>query len=389
MTKSTKIIISAIAATLAICICVIIGVSVANNKKQENGAITVNPSSVSDSSGSGDSTAAPLSESTTAAPTLAQSIVGKWMDSAQMSGYEFFSNGTVTVTYVNLTVPVIDLPINGTANGTYSVTGNTVEVKFSIYSKTISKTFEATVVPQNELTLKNTKDGEVSTYAYVKKDESTSAAETTTPPAQTISGSEIVGTWQNGDSSIKYSFNSDSTVDISFSNGKMSSVSSDVLNGTYKGIYMTNEGKLTVQFMMNEKKVTQELSYSISGNTMSLTEQNGETTLLVRGNAVYSTSSSASDLIGKWTDGANMSGFNFKQSGSVDVTYVNFTVPVINMPINGTYSGTYSVSGGRVTVNFSIYGKTVINSYDFSVAGDTLTLKNVEDGEISTYRRAS
>ena len=382
MTKSTKIIIAAIAATLVICLSVIIGVSVANNRKKNPDIVTVNPSNTVSDSSSLSST-----ESTTAAPTLSESLVGKWMDSAQMSGYEFFSDGTVTVTYVNLTVPVIDLPINGTANGTYTVNGNTVEVKFSIYSKTISKTFEATVVPENELTLKNKKDGEVSTYSFVKKTESTTAA--TTSPAQTISGDEIVGAWQNGDASIKYGFNNDSTVDISFTNGKMSSVSSGVLNGTYKGIYMTNEGKLTVQFMMNEKKVTQELSYSISGNTMSLTESSGETTLLVRGGTGYSASSSASDLIGKWTDGANMSGFEFKQGGSVDVTYVNFTVPVINMPINGTYSGTYSVSGGRVTVNFSIYGKTIIDSYEFSVAGDTLTLKNAEDGEITTYRRAS
>ena len=382
MTKSTKIIIAAIAATLVICLSVIIGVSVANNRKKNPDIVTVNPSNTVSDSSSLSST-----ESTTAAPTLSESLVGKWMDSAQMSGYEFFSDGTVTVTYVNLTVPVIDLPINGTANGTYTVNGNTVEVKFSIYSKTISKTFEATVVPENELTLKNKKDGEVSTYSFVKKTESTTAA--TTSSAQTISGDEIVGAWQNGDASIKYGFNNDSTVDISFTNGKMSSVSSGVLNGTYKGIYMTNEGKLTVQFMMNEKKVTQELSYSISGNTMSLTESSGETTLLVRGGTGYSASSSASDLIGKWTDGANMSGFEFKQGGSVDVTYVNFTVPVINMPINGTYSGTYSVSGGRVTVNFSIYGKTIIDSYEFSVAGDTLTLKNAEDGEITTYRRAS
>ena len=376
MTKSTKIIIAVIAATLVVCIAVIAGVSIAKSRRQPEATTASNASAPSS-----------VSESTTAAPTLQELLVGKWMDSAQMSGYEFFSDGTVTVTYVNLTVPVIDLPINGTANGTYTVTGNTLNVKFSIYAKTISKNFEVSVVPQSELTLKNVEDGEVSTYAYVTKQESTSAS-TTTPPAQVVNGSEIVGVWANGDSSIKYGFNNDSTVDISFSKGKMSSVSSGELNGSYKGIYMTNGNKLTVQFMMNESKVTQELTYSVSGNTMSLTESSGETTLLVRGGSGYNTSSSASDLIGKWTDGANMSGFNFKQGGSVDVTYVNFTIPVINMPINGTYGGTYSVSGGRVTVNFSIYGKAIINSYEFAVAGDTLTLKNVEDGEITTYRRA-
>ena len=376
MTKSTKIIIAVIAATLVVCIAVIAGVSIAKSRRQPEVTTASNASAPSS-----------VSESTTAAPTLQELLVGKWMDSAQMSGYEFFSDGTVTVTYVNLTVPVIDLPINGTANGTYTVTGNTLNVKFSIYAKTISKNFEASVVPQSELTLKNVEDGEVSTYAYVKKQESTSLS-TTTPPAQVVNGSEIVGVWANGDSSIKYGFNNDSTVDISFNKGRMSSVSSGELNGSYKGIYMTNGNKLTVQFMMNESKVTQELTYSVSGNTMSLTESSGETTLLVRGGSGYNSSSSASDLIGKWTDGANMSGFNFKQGGSVDVTYVNFTIPVINMPINGTYSGTYSVSGGRVTVNFSIYGKAIINSYEFAVAGDTLTLKNVEDGEITTYRRA-
>ena len=376
MTKSTKIIIAVIAATLVVCIAVIAGVSIAKSRRQPEVTTASNASAPSS-----------VSESTTAAPTLQELLVGKWMDSAQMSGYEFFSDGTVTVTYVNLTVPVIDLPINGTANGTYTVTGNTLNVKFSIYAKTISKNFEVSVVPQSELTLKNIEDGEVSTYAYVKKQESTSLS-TTTPPAQVVNGSEIVGVWANGDSSIKYGFNNDSTVDISFNKGRMSSVSSGELNGSYKGIYMTNGNKLTVQFMMNESKVTQELTYSVSGNTMSLTESSGETTLLVRGGSGYNSSSAASDLIGKWTDGANMSGFNFKQGGSVDVTYVNFTIPVINMPINGTYGGTYSVSGGRVTVNFSIYGKAIINSYEFAVAGDTLTLKNVEDGEITTYRRA-
>ena len=153
MTKSTKIIIAVIAATLVVCIAVIAGVSIAKSRRQPE--VTTASNSPAPSS---------VSESTTAAPTLQELLVGKWMDSAQMSGYEFFSNGTVTVTYVNLTVPVIDLPINGTANGTYTVTGNTLNVKFSIYAKTISKNFEASVVPQSELTLKNVEDGEISTY---------------------------------------------------------------------------------------------------------------------------------------------------------------------------------------------------------------------------------
>lgn len=389
MTKSTKIAIAVVSATLVLCIAVIAGVSVANSARRINP--NVSDSDVSVSGEIGSQTASPDQSGETAAPvSLAESIVGKWMDSANMSGYEFFSDGTVEVTYVNLTVPVINLPINGTAKGTYTVNGTQVEVKFSIYSRTVKKTFEAYAVPKTELTLKNLEDGETSVYSFVTESASQSDASVpaSSSPAQTVTGGEIVGVWANTDSSIKYSFNNDSTVDISFNKARMSSVSSGELNGSYKGIYMTDQSKLTVQFMMNEKKVTQELTFVISNNTLSLTEKSGETTLLVRSGSGYSTSNSSSDLIGKWTDGANMSGFDFKEGGSVDVTYVNFTIPVINMPINGTYKGTYSVSNGRLTVNFSIYGKSIINSYEFSVAGDTLTLKNVEDGKISTFRRA-
>lgn len=384
LTKSTKIIIAVIAATLVICISVVVGVNISNKNKQPE-----LPPDSSTTAQSAPQTTAP----TTTAATVEQQIVGKWMDSAQMSGYEFFTDGRVTVTYVNLTVPVIDLPINGTANGTYTIIGSTLNIKFSIYSRTISKNFEIVSISNRELVLRNTEDNEISTYSFVDNQTTTAVSSTTALPpvsdsAQAVNNSDIVGVWSNGDNSIVYSFNNDSTVNISFVNGRMASVSSGELNGSYKGIYMTNNGSLTVQFMMNENKITQELKYSINGNTMSITENSGETTLLVRSGSSINTSGTASDLIGKWTDGANMSGFTFKQGGSVDVTYVNFTVPVINMPINGTYPGTYSVSGNRVTVNFSIYGKNIMNAYEFSVAGETLTLKNFESGELSTYRRA-
>lgn len=366
MKKSTKILISVIAATLVLCVAVVAGVSIAKNRGNDGQTPT-----------SGESAQSTTAESTTAAPTLEQLLLGKWMDSANMSGFEFFSDGTVNVTYVNISV------VNGTVKGTYTVTGNTVDIKFSIYTKTIERTYEASVIPETELTLKNKEDGKVSTYSFVKS----GATESTSSAVQAESG--ITGVWSNTDGSIKYAFNGDSSVEISFNKGKMNSVSSDELNGTYKGIYMTDENKLTVQFMMNEAKVTQEFTYQISGNTISLTEKSGETTLLVRGGTGNSSTGTGSELVGKWSDGADMSGYNFKSDGTVDVTYVNFTVPVVNTKIDGTYPGTYSVSGGKLTVSLSIYGRTISDTFEFSVAGDTLTLKNVDDGKTSTYRRAS
>ena len=82
-----------------------------------------------------------------------------------------------------------------------------------------------------------------------------------------------------------------------------------------------------------------------------------------------------------------MSGYNFKDGGIVEITYVYFTVPVVNMPINGKYQGTYSVSGNTLTITSSIYSSTTVNTYTYSVENDVLTLISAEDGEISTYRR--
>ena len=73
--------------------------------------------------GGDDQTTVPESISTVTEATTVQSIdlskeiLGKWVDSTGMSGYDFHSDGTVDVTYVNLTIPVLNIPINGSARG--------------------------------------------------------------------------------------------------------------------------------------------------------------------------------------------------------------------------------------------------------------------------------
>ena len=88
--------------------------------------------------------------------------------------------------------------------------------------------------------------------------------------------------------------------------------------------------------------------------------------------------------MGKWEDSAAMSGYEFKEGGVVVITYVNLTVPVVNIPINGSFTGSYSVSGGKLTVSYSIYGNSMVETYEYSVNGNSLTLK-ASDGNISTY----
>ena len=103
---------------------------------------------------------------------------------------------------------------------------------------------------------------------------------------------------------------------------------------------MTQGNFVTIQFMLDGDKVTLEYTFTVSRNSLSLTDKNNETTLFVRAGTGSQSYATADDLLGKWQDSTGTNGFTFKEGGIVDLTLVNFTVPVINMPINGTYSGT-------------------------------------------------
>ena len=382
MTKSTKIMLSVIGGVLAVCIAITAAVSISKSGKTPD-----NTTTISDSYQSSQSDTAASAQTTVPAPVLSEEIIGEWKDSANMSGYKFESDGSVEVTYVNLTVPVINMPINETANGSYTLAGDELTVSFSIYSKTITKTFTASV-ENNALVLKNKEDGEVATYNRVTGETQTTAAASVQTTAAPVSQTGLTGTWVSGSGDVKYTFNDNSTASVTLTNANIPSVSSGALSGTYDGVYLSNENdmSLTVQFTAGTEKITQKFTYAVSGNALSLTNENGDTTIFVR-QAVAGTSTEVQALYGKWSDSSGMSGYEFKEDGSVEITYVNFVVPVVNMPINGTYTGTYIVNGDKVTITASIYSKTVVDEYTFSVSGNTLSLVSVDDGELSTYSR--
>ena len=120
MGKNSKIMITVIAVVLAFSIAAV-AITVAVTKgREETTSLTEAITSVPDSS------IAP-------AVDLSREILGKWVDSSGMSGYDFHSDGTVDVTYVNLTIPVLNIPINGSARGTYSLNGDNLEVHFFIF----------------------------------------------------------------------------------------------------------------------------------------------------------------------------------------------------------------------------------------------------------------
>ena len=93
-------------------------------------------------------------------------------------------------------------------------------------------------------------------------------------------------------------------------------------------------------------------------------------------------------LLGKWMDSSNMSGYEFQEEGIVELTYANFTVPVVTIPGPGSVKGTYSIGeDNTLTINYSIYSKSITKSYTYSIEDSTLTMVEKESGNRSMYIR--
>lgn len=91
-------------------------------------------------------------------------------------------------------------------------------------------------------------------------------------------------------------------------------------------------------------------------------------------------------ILGKWMDSSNMSGYDFQEEGIVELTYANFTVPVVNIPFTGTVKGTYSLGeDNTLTITYSIYSKSITKTYTYSIEDSALTLVEKESGDRSVY----
>ena len=367
MAKSTKIIAIVLSCLVAAC-CVTIGIStVMHDDKPTTTLPTVSQTQQTSP------TVSTTTQTTTAKKEdFSRSILGLWRDSADMSGYEFFSDGTVEITYVNLTVPVINLPVNGTTKGIYTLEGDKLTTKFSIYSATIEDSFRVSV-KGNELSMTNLKEGETATYRRVTQSETTTTTtkvhETTFPTTvknDVLYDDELIGAWVDNEGD-RYAFSYDGSVEIRDD------------DESFSGIYLTDNGKLTIQYVDSGKKKTEKYTYTVSKNSLSLIEGKDETLFIREGTGTVN--DEEDDLLGVWRDGANMSGFEFESDGICKITYVNFTVPVVNIPINGTFTGTYSISGNQITISASIYGTSIRDVYEFSVSGNALTMKNIDTGD--------
>ena len=382
MTKSTKVILCAIAATLVLC-AVIIAVSVGIRHKNEP---TTQPVIESTAATGETTTYFDLSgESTTAdttANTLEKDILGKWTDSAGMSGYEFFDDGRVTVTYFNLTVPILNLPLSGTADGTYTLDSDTLSVSYSIYTKAINYTFTASV-EDNRLSLTNHEDGKISVYM---RGAPSMASEI---PQSGLVDDELTGTWGSADATMRFQFD-DGIVTMAFAKAELPQVSRKAISGSYTGVYMTEGNHLTIQFLLDGERATQTYTYSAGTKTLSLTDNKNNTILFLRDGigALPENTTNEEDLIGKWRDGTGARGYRFMDGGLVEITYVDIEIPVVNIPINGSYRGSYEVNGDTLTIRYSVYTRSVTEVFTFSVTGNALTLTNKDTGAVTTYTRS-
>ncbi len=350
---------------------VIVGTTINANKPAGNDvtgptvAASTQAPTVSQTETTTETTTQPTTESTTVA-SAAQQIIGKWSDSTKMSGYEFFSDGKVVMTYVNLTVPFINMPIEGTSTGTYTIHGNTLTTKFSIYSATIENTY--TVSIENDvLSMYDTEDKETATYTR-----DTDTQQTTTEPISQVD--ELIGGWVKNDGSAVYVFAADGSFILEKGGVQQT------------GIYLCQGKNVIIQYNDGTQNVTLQYQFTVTKNSMILSNSAEKLSFTRQGTGQNGGGSVNEGIIGKWSDSSKMSSYEFKEGGVVVITYMNFTVPVINMKISDSFDGTYTVKGDTLTVSYSVYQTSLSDTYEFEINGDVLTLYTV-DGKMLTYIR--
>lgn len=359
MNKATKFLVALLALGVAF-VCVGMGYTAVKNSDDTTTTVaTVNPTT----------TTKPTTETTTETttekvPELSELLIGKWSDSAEMSGFEFFADGKVSFTYANLAS--MGISFDGKLdNGTYTLKGNKLTIAYSIYSATIDKTYEITI-EDDVLKMKNIDDGKTSTYIRTDSFDGMVIQGTSTPD-------EIIGSWENKSLGKSYKFTQGGKVTV------------NVNGNNYEGVYVTENTNITIQYTSGVQKNTEKYTFAVTKNSLTLTDSNSSTVTYSRMGTEVGSSADSSSLIGIWRDSANLSGYEFKEGEVVSVTFVNITIPVIDKPINGTFTGGYEINDGVLSLTYYIYGKKISNSYTFEISGNTLKLTDTESGKVSTY----
>ncbi len=95
-------------------------------------------------------------------------------------------------------------------------------------------------------------------------------------------------------------------------------------------------------------------------------------------------------ILGSWRDSTQTMGYEFKENNAVTVTFLDITVPIVNLPYKGTVEGTYQITkrddgNYYVTITYTVFATSVTKDYMFTVEGNALTLTDVQDGKVVVY----
>ena len=96
----------------------------------------------------------------------------------------------------------------------------------------------------------------------------------------------------------------------------------------------------------------------------------------------------ANPLEGKWMNTSGNMGYEFYDEGKVTINYLDGTIPVINIDINGDIDGTYQYDKKEktVTINYKYLSKTITKRYTYEAKDGTLTLKDIDSGKATVYK---
>ncbi|MGN1195004.1 MAG: hypothetical protein ACI4SB_05935 [Acutalibacteraceae bacterium] len=97
-------------------------------------------------------------------------------------------------------------------------------------------------------------------------------------------------------------------------------------------------------------------------------------------------------IIGVWRDSTGTVGYEFKEDNICNITYADFTIPIVNIRYDGTVPGTYTITkrddgNYYVQIKYTVISSQIVEDYMFTVEGDALTLTNVESNDQKTLIR--
>lgn len=97
-------------------------------------------------------------------------------------------------------------------------------------------------------------------------------------------------------------------------------------------------------------------------------------------------------ILGVWRDSTGTVGYEFKEDNVCNITYADFTIPIVNIRYDGTVPGTYTITkrddgNYYVQIKYTVISSQIVEDYMFKVDGDALTLTNVESNEQKTLIR--